>query len=149
MGYRASAGFTIVEMIVTTVVVGIFVGLLFQGFVAATSQRAEMTRLAAAHDIATSNLKKMTNKASLPAGTACDDINHTSSNQNNLKWNGGAAGSEVTINAESLSDTPLPSSTSQKMYVIYPQGCSVSMPAQVKSVVTYESETVTHVKYIN
>ena len=149
MGYRVSAGFTIVEMIVTTVVVSIFVVLLFQGFIAATTQRANVARLAAAHDVATSNLKKVTSKASLPSGAACNDTDHSSANPNNLKYNSGAGGSEVAINAESLSGTNLPSSTVQKMYVVYPQGCTISMPAQLKAVVTFGSETVTHVRYVN
>lgn len=149
MGYRDSAGFTVVEMIVTIAVMSIFVGLLFQGFVVATTQRTEMVRQASAHDVASSNLKKITKKSSLPVGSACNDIDHSSANPNNLKWNSGAVGSEISISPESLTGTSLPSTTIQKLYVVYPQGCNISMPVQIKAIVTYGSETVTHVKYVN
>ncbi len=151
MGYRASAGFTIVEMIVTIVVVGIFVGLLFQGFIAATSQRVQVVRLSDAHDLATSNLKKYTKKLSLPSTVACNNAVTDSSNPNNYTYNTTAPGSVIgkAQIGGSLTGTALPSSTDYYIEVVYPRGCGAQMPALLRSVVKYDAEKVTHVEYVN
>lgn len=111
--------------------------------------------------------------------TACDDTNNGITNRNNIQRNtalkdsnagsyiaSGAAATPTaspdsapwqgsSLKAESLDETTspkLPSSTIQKLSVIYPKGCSLPMPAKIISTVTYQfgnrEETVVYAAYV-
>lgn len=161
-------GFTIVEVIVATVIIGLFAGLFFQSFFSNTAQQTFVVQRAAADDIALNNLKKITGHDSpLITSLACSEA--ASSNPNNLTKNANAPGSEIaSVNfgqtpaasqyaKEPTEGTSLPpgSGTTQKMVALYPRGCSPAgiAPITIKSTVTFSTphgtETVTRAIYIN
>ena len=152
-------GFTVVEMIVTIIVLSLFVTMFFQMFIVSDSRRVNVTRRSAADDISRSNLRKITTKATLEAvGGADCDVTIGTSNVNNLQENPNAAGSTIawlpgTFDSEVTTGTILPSDTTQTLVVKYPQGCDPDMPAQILSSVTFNggsgTERVVHVAYIN
>lgn len=158
-------GFTVVEMVVTLVVMSLFLTLFFQTSFSSQTQQVNVARLAAANSISQANLNKISAKSLIPSGTtAC---NTSGSSENNPLTNVNAKGSliasddtnhdpafrwdspTVNMSPESLANTPLPSATTQVLRVLYPQGCLATAPAQIISTVTYGSETVTHAAYIN
>ncbi len=170
MGERiGERGFTVAEMIVALIVMSLFLTMFFQTYSTNESQRLAIARRAAAYDIATTNLSKISTKTGLPA---CD-ISATG-NKNNLQidstlvTNGGSivatnkpagiptwasaavsGGATDGIAEESLTDTPLPSDTTQELRVLYPQGCSPQMPITIVSVVSYGSESVRRAAFVN
>lgn len=160
-------GFTIVEVIVATVIIGLFAGLFFQSFFSNTAQQTFVVQRAAADDIALNNLKKITGHDSLLI-TSITCSTTGSNNPNNLTINTAAPGSEIAsvdfgqtpaanqYAKESIANTSLPAnSTTQKMVVLYPRGCTPVniVPIQIKSTVTFMTphgqETVTRATYIN
>lgn len=173
MGERTGEhGFTIVEMIVALIVMSLFLTMFFQTYSTNESQRLAVARRAAAYDIATTNLNKISTKVGLPA---C--IN-TASSANNLATNATLAanpsngGSTVATNKsggsptwptaaaitgsategiapEPLADTTLPTDTTQELRVLYPQGCDSAMPVTIISIVSYGSESVRRAAFIN
>jgi len=166
MSHRdVEAGFTVAEMVITLVVLSIFLMLFFQLYILGLSQKSVFILRATANDIAQNNLHKIINKASIPADDACDATSSGSSNPNNATLNadlnsdgatgsiiGTASGSTSTFPSplapESLTGTGLPTSTTQILSVIYPQGCYDQNPAKIISTVTYGTETVTHATYV-
>ncbi len=155
MGYReAETGFTIAEMIVTLVVLSLFLAFLFQAYMLSSSQKNSAVFRTVANDIAQSNLRKIIKRADIPTTGACDDSLGTG-NTNNLLRNVNAPGTVFASGSswpsplapESLTGTILPSSTTQSLTVIYPQGCNSLMPAKILSTVTYGSEVVVHATY--
>jgi len=168
MSHRdGEAGFTIAEMVITLVVLSLFLMLFFQLYILGLSQKNAVILRATANDIALNNLRKITSKDDIPAEDACDDTTNDSTNPNNATLNldlnnDGATGSSIigqspgdnnpypdSPTLESLDNTGLPSSTTQTLYVIYPQGCYDQNPAKIISIVTYNSEIVTHATYVN
>lgn len=164
---RAEGGFTIVEMLITLVILGLFLGLFFQLYMTSQAQRAAVIKYAAANDIAQSNLRKITAKSQLPASVLCDNTTNGSTNKNNGVLNttldantgsvivtepdGDSATPEwgSTLAKESITGTSLPSTTQQTLLVSYPRGCSGLMPAKIISIVTYDAESVAHAQYVN
>lgn len=167
--YRREEGFTVVEMIVTLVIVSLFLGVFFQTFFTSQDQQATVSRMAAATNIVQANLNKITEKNYIPdTTTECLD---TPSSPNNPLTNASAQGSIIATNAttgqttptwadagmtsELLDNTNLANDTTvQTLKILYPQGCDDHLPAQVISIVTYitengSQETVTHAAYIN
>lgn len=132
-------GFTIVELVVTIGVMSLFLTMFFQFYLANQSQQTAVLRQAAAHDLAKTNLRKVSSKAVPSALPAC-------TTSNNLQA-GGSTPSSITFTQET-SIAPLPSSTSQTLEVLYPYGCAADSPAQIISTVTYGSETVRHAGYV-
>lgn len=177
MGHRfRDQGFTIVEVVVTLSILSLFLGLFFTMYMTSQSQSRSTIIRAAADDIAQSNLRKIANKNSIPSSTdVCDNTTAGTANPNNAAINmtlspdsatntDPMAGSEIsmvahtstppanTIMAESLANTGLPTSTTQRLIIVYPRGCNTSMPAKILSIVTYgptDSEQVVHASYIN
>lgn len=111
--------------------------------------------------------------------TICDDTNNGVTNRNNVQRNtalkDSIAGTYIasgtfadptsspdgvpwqgsSLAAESLDESTLPklpSTTIQKLSVVYPKGCTLPMPAKIISSVTYQSgnreETVVYVSYV-
>lgn len=162
---RMESGFTVIEMVVTLVVLSLFMLLFYQLFMSADSQRLLVIRRAAANDIAQTNIDKITSKSSvtLPSCVA------GAGSPNSLTDNVNAAGSVIATNdtsdatnypsrswpnaglgnPESISGTTLPTSTVQKMIVIYPRGCTVGMPAKIISTVIYGTDSASHAVYVN
>ncbi len=152
-------GFTVIEMVVTMVIMALFLTLFFQMFFSSQSQQTSVFHRATANDIARTNLRKISSKTTVTL-PAC--IN-TSSSPNNPLANSSATGSIVAtdtsggtptwstagLSAESLDDTELPPGTTQTLKVLYPRGCASAMPAEIISIVSYKSETVSHAAYIN
>lgn len=66
---KGTEGFTIVETIVTLVVLSIFLTGFFQAYMLMTTQRVKVARQAAASDMAYTNLRKVLSR---PAGLLCD-----------------------------------------------------------------------------
>ena len=160
---QTSRGFTIVEAVVTIAVVSIFLGLLFQTYLAAEAQRLSVAKRAAANDITVSNLNKITSKAQLPAtgNGACDDTTSGSGNLTNRVRNADAPGVDLFNSGGGSAgfqpengDTVkiLGGDAAQKLIVLYPRGCGTA-PARIQSTVTYGTnnpkETITHVSYVN
>lgn len=155
MDMRVSeTGFTIVEVIVAVVIIGLFAGLFFQTFFSNTAQQTTVVQRAAADDIALNNLKKITGRDSpLLASISCSTA--ASNNPNNLTINSSAAGSTITFTAEPTTGTSLPSAATQAMVALYPRGCTPadSVPIEIKSTVSFSTphgtETVTRAAYVN
>ncbi len=61
-------GYTIVEVVVTLMILGVFLAGFFQAFLLLESQRVSIAREATASDIAYSNLRKFTDR---PTGVSC------------------------------------------------------------------------------
>ncbi len=164
---RADTGFTVAEVIVTLLVMGVFLMLFFQLFFTSQSQQLAVLRRSTANDIAQSNLRKVSSRALIPVTTtACQT--GTSSENNPIdnsaatgsviassdttstdpKWNGDGSPSSG-IAKESVTGTALASTTTtQKLVVLYPRGCEPNMPAKIVSTVTYGTETVVHATYV-
>ncbi len=147
---RSDSGFTIVEMIVSLVVMVIFATLLFQMFLVGTTQQGTVSARASAIDIAAINLSKIDSRDSpLLSSITCSTA--ATNNPNNLTINSSAAGSNITFTHESTSGTNLPSGTGtvQKMVALFPRGCTNSMPIEIISTVEYNGETITRATYVN
>ncbi len=154
-------GFTIVEMVVTLVVMTLFVTLLFQTYLADIAQQTHILQQASANDIAITNLKKIVARTSpLLSSITCDP---SSSSQNNLTTNASASGSIIATNAaggtpqwtatqataEPITGTRLPSSTTQTLTAFFPEGCGLTMPVEIVSTVNYGSDSATHATYVD
>lgn len=160
-----SEGYTIVEMIVSLVVLSLFLALFFQVYSTNASQQLLVSRRAAAFDIATSNLTKVSIKTGLPV---CDNAINSLLNPTNEgkiiatnqpgqpaltpTWTTAAAianSATTGITVEPITGTSLPTNTYQELRVIYPQGCDPQMPVTVVSIVRFGSESVRRAVYIN
>lgn len=145
-------GFTVIEVLVALTIIGLFITLFFQLFFVGQSQQVSAIRLAAANDLAQINLRKITSRNQItPASANCDS-------SNDLTQNANATGSDITFTAEtslspSLPPSSQPGGVQQAMKVVYPQGCDLTMPAKIMSIVTYGTglnvETVQRVSYVN
>ena len=144
-GIDRGDGFTIVEVIMTLAIMGLFLTFLYQAFLVGQSQQLVTIRLGAANDLAQSNLRKITDRSQISA--PCD-VSAGPGNVNDLTQNASADGSDITFTPESTLPASLPASTTQQMRVQYPQGCALVMPAKVISIVSYGSETIVRVSYV-
>lgn len=156
--HRREDGFTVVETIVALVLMSVFLTLLFQLFFSTQYQQAVVVRRAAAQEIARSNLGKITASTTIPL-PACIA---TAGSANNTLVNQSAAGSIIatnapdgtptwetaTLQAEPVTDTPMPKNTIQELRVFYPFGCGVNKPIQIVSNVKYGTEVITNASYI-
>lgn len=141
-----SSGFTIIETIVTLVVVSLFMAFFFQLYIASESQRLATLRRATASDLAYTNLRKFAIK---PAGLTC-------SADMDLSVSSTAPGTVVS-NATYLftaETTPgiLGQSVTQTVTAYAPSGCATynSNPAKLISEVGYgNGEKVVHAAYVN
>ena len=146
---NTNSGFTIVETIVTLVIMSLFLTLLFQLFLSNERQRLEVAKRATAMDVAESNLSKVNSKSQLPAsGTSTcstannNDIVSTPSSVTTIP-----ASSQIATG--SVTQSPLPSASTWQLYVVYPRSCDASLPVTIVSTVTYGSETVRRAKFVS
>ncbi|QHN43108.1 prepilin-type N-terminal cleavage/methylation domain-containing protein [Candidatus Mycosynbacter amalyticus] len=136
---RSDTGFTLVEMLVTVVLIGIFIAFFVQMFRAGAAQQASIVRQAKANNLAYSNLSKFPRASSISPAYVCDTSTNTSTNQNNLTINPNAAGtlilSDASANKEPT-DSALPNAT-QEVRAYSPQGCGSNALVKLISTVTY------------
>lgn len=147
------SGFTIVELIVTIVVAGMFIAVISQmnGFVvsmATTSHRFEL-----ASNLAYNNLRIYANGGK-PTWFDCigDEASETSAPFTDGKTHTDAAGRDIYTSSAAV--TGLPSPVTQTVNVLAPYGCGTSasgMPVRVVSTVTYGSPArkVVHATYVS
>lgn len=132
---QSNGGFTLVEIIVTVVVAGIFIAIISQGYAATVSQERSASRYAILNNVASNNLRKyqlITNlQNSAGASYVCSAsttsesgaftlLNDASSNKENIP-----AGNFGVVN--------------QRVIVFSPRGCGES--PTVKSIVQYGPTT--------
>lgn len=147
------SGFTIVELIVTIVVAGMFIAVISQmnGFVvsmATTSHRFEL-----ASNLAYNNLRIYANGGK-PTWFDCigDEASETSAPFTDGKTHTDATGKDIYTSSAAV--TGLPSPVTQTVNVLAPYGCGTSasgMPIRVVSTVTYGSPArkVVHATYVS
>lgn len=151
-------GFTVVEVVVTLVVMAVFVTLFFQTYLTNVTQQKAVIARSAADDIAVTNLKKITTRNS----TLISGNSITCGSANDLTATPAGTGSVIDLHTyasgtyeESLSGTDLAAypATKQTLTILYPQGCNppATVPIEVISTVNYNSggESVQHATYIN
>lgn len=162
---KQEMGFTIVELVITLVVMALFLTLFFQMFITGKSQQTTIARQAIANDIAISNLNKITSRAAYSgiSGTAC--ISGAGSTNNLLdstldpvpgsiiaSTSSSPSWATAGLAAESTAGTVLAGQTvNQELRVFYTSDCASSnAPVKIQSTVTYEngSETVTHATFV-
>lgn len=144
---QRAAGFTVVETIVTLVVISIFLTAFFQTFLLLTSQRVKVARQAAASDIAYTNLRKV---AARPTGLACDATNgYTLLSSTN-------GTDDTTRFFRSENDSTLGQQRTQRVIAYPTAGCTsfATSPVKIVSTVTFDNNSpggaveVVHASYI-
>lgn len=149
---KPTAGFTLVEVLVTTVVVSLFIFGFFQVYTVLESQRINVARQAYASDVAYSNLRKV---ASRPAGltvTQCNDyMDMLSSNPAN-KVGLDLTGVGYTLEPDVNVKKSLGSAATQTLLAFAPSGCSnlATAPIKIVSTVTFgtSGDKVTHASFV-
>jgi prepilin-type N-terminal cleavage/methylation domain-containing protein len=130
---KPEAGFTIIEIIVTVVILGLFLGSMFQMFIVMESQRYIVAREANASDVAYTNLNKFNIP---PVGVTCS-----------------ASGTEL-LDSTTKESVPASSKITDQSVKAYPvNGCDGTNFrdnfVKIESTVTYEGgATVTHASYV-
>ncbi len=136
-------GFTVVEMLVTIVLAGIFLTFFVQMFRVTSGQQASLTRQATANDIAKSNLNKFPNATDISPSYTCDTSSNTSTNTNNLKIRPSAPGTTI-LSSSSSNKEPDPGNLGtlvQTVKAYSPAGCTGSyVPIKIESTVEYGFE---------
>ena len=146
------AGFTVVEMIVSTIIVSLFLTLFFRTYLLMESQRIAVARQAKASDIAYSNLRKFTTR---PAGLTCDSSMESGGtgkllgNQTNT-----TTSSAYGFIAEPTSVTQsLGSGSTQEVRAFTTGTCATfaANPVKIVSTVTYENnrDQVVHASFVD
>lgn len=167
---RYSNGFTIVEMLVTVVLAGIFLTFFLQMYRATNAQQQSLIRQSIANDIARSNLAKFpialsvtnatcnngrvnTNDCGASGMPQCDSIGTSANSTNNLKVRKDAPGTSITLAAEP--DPGTLGAITQSIRAFWPQGCGSNVPIKVTSSVEYvfggsagQSNTVEYSTYV-
>lgn len=136
---REEAGFTIVETVVTLVVMTLFVAIAMQLHYQVTSISIVQLQQSIASSLAYDNMRAYAN-GSAPNWFACEGTSPGATTK--------------TIKNETGSVDGLPGQVEQKVIVSAPYGCSSStttnylgMPIRVESTVSYAERSVTHVTY--
>lgn len=136
-GYAQSAGFTVVEIIVTIVVTSLFLMVSLQMILLLESQRAAIAQQAKASDVSYANLAMVTSRAAL-TGQPCST---TIASQ----------GWDLTEYGYTL-NTPSGYTTSLRAYPVSGCGNYENNPVRVVSTVIYKTNgvdnTVSHAIYI-
>ena len=150
--YKTEPGFTIVEMIVSIVVVNLFLALFFQTYILMESQRISVARQARASDIAYSNLRKFTTR---PAGLTCDSTMEAGGSGKLLgdQTNTGTSSTYGFIAEPTSVTQSLGSNSTQQVRVFVTGSCAdfATKPLKIISIVTYgtgNNDKVVHASYI-
>ena len=157
---KHSKGFTIVEVMVTLVIVALFMTFFFQSYMAIESQRQAIQRRANASSIAYTNLRKFAQRpVSSPTTFSCDPLTMDgldSTQPGKLlgdQTNTPASPSSYGFTAEDATSL-LGTGSSQEVRVFAPYGCAAfdKMPLKIVSTVKYGTgtpqEEVVHVSFI-
>lgn len=126
-------GFTIVEVLVTVIIVTLFVATFFQTYIVMETQRINVSRQAIASDVALSALKLITTP--------------------NSSWD---CASSAPIRNETLNTSPsIGEGSKLEVFVSGPNGCTgtgnkdyVGGVVKVESKVTYSGGVITHATYV-
>ncbi len=156
-GRSQSAGFTIVELIVTIVVTSIVLTTFFWAYMTALYQRVNVARQAAASDIAYSNLKKFTTKPIITCDSTMD-LTALGSATKPGKLLGDDSNETTTSIYGFIAESPasmkkrLGTGASQRVVAFAPDGCTNfnAKPLKIESTVTFgtSGDKVVHVSYI-
>lgn len=146
------AGASLIEVVVTLMLLSLYAVLILQLFVANERQRVALEQRNAATMIAYSNLRKITSKAQIPTGAPYDCTLATGAGANNLVARSDAEGVEL-LGTSLVSPEATPTllqSAQQRLYLTYPQGCDAQLPIRLVSKVTYGSPSreVVHATYV-
>jgi Tfp pilus assembly protein FimT len=149
-----TAGFTIVEVVVTLAVTALFLTLFFQLYLTMESQRIGVARQAQASDIAYSNLRKFTTRPGI--GVCTSDMDMTVGTPQGLLL-GDETGTVMTYGfTAEPSDTTrgLGGNVHQTVRAFAPKGCGsayATTPIKIESTVSYgtNGDKVTHANYVN
>ena len=157
---KHSKGFTIVEVMVTLVIVALFMTFFFQSYMAIESQRQAIQRRANASSIAYTNLRKFAQRpVSSTATFTCEStmVDDASSSQPGKllgdQTNTTGNPSDYKFTAEDATSL-LGAGSSQEVRVFAPYGCAAfdKMPLKIVSTVKYGTgtpqEEVVHVSFI-
>lgn len=151
-------GFTVVEVIVTLIVLSLFLFAFFQAYLALESQRIGVARQAAASDIAYSNLNKVTSRPSQLTEQLCNDnaaaMDLTSGNPSTkpgldltAAGNGGYI-LEPTADIQKI----LGGNAGQQLRAFAPSGCTDfdNKPVKIVSTVSFgtNGDKVVHASYV-
>lgn len=165
---RYSGGFTIVEMLVTVVLSGIFLTFFIQMYRATNAQQQSLIRQSIANDMARSNLAKFPTATSItsatcaggrintsdcsPSGTPqCDSTGTSTNSANNIKVRKDAQGTSINLAAEA--NPGKLGTVTQSIRAAWPQGCGANVPIKLTSRVEYvfgggQSNTVEYSTYV-
>ena len=174
---KRQTGFTIVEVTVALGILAMFLTIFFQLWLTIESQRVLVLQRAAAHDIASTNLNKYTNKSSINT-VGCNSTNDltVTANREDANFRGTRLTSfdpsengDGKVRVKETVTAPLPAEvaadasesdrlnpkkgTLQSIYVFYPRGCDGTSPTGVRSVVEFShgslEEKVEHVIFVD
>ncbi len=148
------SGFTIVEVVVTMVILGAFIALFGQMYLVMESQRILVQRRATASDIAYKNLRKF------PTAPVIDSLVCTTQQMNTRDFadatKGLLLGDQTNVTAPSTygfvaeSTRQLGKGVTQKVVAYAPFGCDDAgrKMIQIVSTVRFNGEDIRHVSYI-
>lgn len=152
----SDSGFTVVEMVVTMVILALFLGGFLQSYLLVDSQRVKLAQQSRASDVAYSNLRKF---ASRPSGLTCTAAMDLIANANAPGVLLGDQNNTVTSSAYGFIAEPtsvtqsLGSGATQEVRAFAPDGCAnfATNPVKITSVVTYGSsgDKVQHASFVN
>lgn len=134
---RASGGFTVVEIIVTTVIAGLFVTFFVQMFRTSSNQQQVVINRSAASDIARSNLNKFPTSSSISPAYVCDAVGTATTNTNNLTIRTDAPGTELLTASNKEADPKNLGTLTQSVRAFSPYGCGGNSPIKIISSVDY------------
>ena len=145
---RSMKAFTIVEVIVTTVVVSLFIMAFSQAYLLVESQRVSIAKRAYAESIAYTNLKKVTARPSGLTLAQCNTYMDVLTNKSGLDL--------TTMGYVLENDTDvkkvLGSSATQTLLAFAPSGCAnlTASPIKVVSTVTFgtQGDKVIHASFV-
>lgn len=158
MKYTKESGFTIVEVVTTLVILGLFLTFFFQLTIAAQKQRSTVEKRTLASDIAYSNLKKFPSKPSGLTCTAGDAMDQSGTDAESKP--GLLIGSSVAAENAPLpyNFVPEPTSSTQKLgayskqtvRAYAPQGCLLpEAPFRIESIVEYGDSAADTERIVN
>ncbi len=138
---KGSEGFTIVEVLTSLVVIGVFITIIFQLFIFQSGIGASWLRFESAEQLAYNNMNKY-GRYEAAQTTTCADYPTSSSSK--------------TLFSQSAPVSGLPSPVSQQVVSSMPYGCDAAKlgnryPIKIISTVTYgpDSKQITHATYVN
>lgn len=152
MNTRNTSGFTLIEMMVTVVVAGIFIGSLAALYGAIVDSSTSNRNFAIANDVAYSYLRNYASAGSEPTWFTCSTATGTS-NTNDLSVNANAPGQTLSSGTITNNQPLLPAPVTYSVVAVAPYGCSgaqLHSPIRVTATVKYGSpaRAIQHSTYV-